>query len=78
WRSSRGLLIAFPNVDDAVRESRTAQKRNPKTQESQVPHTAFLLLSQEHFCLFFRSIRILHGRLSKKGIFSHNGLDRNA
>jgi hypothetical protein len=36
------LLIAFPNADDGVRESRIAQKQNPKTQESEAKHPAFL------------------------------------
>ncbi|MET4235884.1 hypothetical protein ABIA85_009199 [Bradyrhizobium sp. LA6.10] len=63
------MLIAFPNVDDAVRESRIAQKQNPKTQESEVQHPAFLqnrILHQDKFCLFLRSIRILHGRLKNR------------
>ncbi|WP_210419205.1 hypothetical protein, partial [Bradyrhizobium sp. NAS80.1] len=40
---------------------------NPKTQESEVQHLAFLqnrILYQDQFCLFLRPIRILHGRLS--------------
>src|SRR5580704_4519125 len=66
WRSSRGLLIAFPNVDDTLRESRITQKQNPKTQESEVQLPAFLqnrILHQDQFRLFPSPICILHGRL---------------
>jgi hypothetical protein len=59
------LLIAFPNVDDDVRESRIVQKQNPKTQESEVQHPAFLqnrILHPDNFCLSLKLIRILHGR----------------
>jgi hypothetical protein len=62
------LLIAFPNVDDAFRESRIAQKQNPKTQESEVEHSAFLqnpILYQNQFRLSLKPIRILHGRLDQ-------------
>ena len=65
WRSSRGLLIAFPNVDDTLRESRITQKQNPKTQESEVQLPAFLqnrILHQDQFRLFPSPICILHGR----------------
>jgi hypothetical protein len=46
------------------------KKQNPKTQESEVQHPAFLqnpILYQDQFRLFLRSIRILHGRLSLWG-----------
>jgi hypothetical protein len=67
----RGLLVAFPN-DHAIRESRIAQKKNPKTQESEVQHLAFLqnaTLYQDHFCLFLRPNRILHGRLQLRAVY---------
>jgi hypothetical protein len=66
WRSSRGLLIAFPNADDALRESRIAQKQNPKTQETEAQHPAFLQNQtryQDQLSLFLRSMPILHERL---------------
>lgn len=54
-------MIAFPNVDDGIRESRIAQRQNPKTPESVVQHPAFLqkrILYQDQFCLFLLPIRI--------------------
>jgi hypothetical protein len=64
------LLIAFPKADHAVRESRIAQKQNPKTQEIGVQRLAFLQNQTSHqgkLRLFLKSIRILHGRPSNYG-----------
>jgi hypothetical protein len=66
WRSSRGWLIGLPRQRiSPSKESRTAQIRNPKSQENRHAHPAFLqnrLLTQVNSSRSINRFLILHGR----------------
>lgn len=65
-RSSRGPAIVSPSCQNpAIRGSRSAQKRNPKSQENRSLIAAFLqirLLQPADFSASINAIRFLHGR----------------
>ncbi|WP_456779936.1 ribbon-helix-helix protein, CopG family [Bradyrhizobium sp. USDA 3315] len=78
-RKQQVFLAIIPRLAHRIPQCRRRRqgitnrpKAKPKTQESEVQHPAFLqnrILHQDQFCLFLRSIRILHGGPNKASHF---------